>query len=169
MGKKIVVVQDHKTSSERLIDDVGRNNVRYFDVDSFQRTYLFRDIPPDKLRKCTGVTVAVSGSDNTNWMAIAPYRVDVSGSNQEKVHDLDLMIVTLDADTNTASDTALIAYHQNFSGRTELIPGYATKTEEETVQEIRKTYTTGSAKLEDAPDQVMAGLQHMANIFRKRS
>ena len=168
MGKKIVKITDHKEAAEKLSVDVGTNNVRFFDVHTFQENYHFHNYPPAYLDKCSGVTAVISGSDNTNWMAIAPYRVDVSGSNNEKVYDLDPMIITLDSDTNIASPTAYIGYHQNFQDRTTQISGSAHLSKEDTVSTLREQYCTGSDEFTNAPGEVMAGLQHMADILRQK-
>ena len=169
MGKKSIEIRDHNDAAKKLAKDVGNNNIRLFDVPSFERNYHFTNYPNDYLSKCSGVTVAISSSDDTNWMAIAPYRVDFSGSTSEKVYDIDPMIITLASDNENASPTAYIGYHQKYDNRQIDIQGFAHLSKEDTVTTIRNQYCTGSLEYKNAPKEIESALQYMAKLFRQKT
>jgi len=66
------IITDHQLAAERFIEDVGSNNVRYFDIPEFTSDVIPSVYPASYLAKCTSVTIAVSGSvgEGVDWMVV---------------------------------------------------------------------------------------------------
>ncbi len=117
MGVSIKEIQGHEEASKKLAKDVQRNNVKFYDIESFKNKYSFINYPEEYLEKCANVTVAISGSYDANWMLVAPYRVDIVKGTDQKVYDLDPMIINLDSNNDIVFPTAYIRYHGDFGNR----------------------------------------------------
>ena len=167
-NEKMIPVHDYKPAGEKLVKDVGDLNVKVYDVPSFQINFPLKNYPNGYLDKCVSVTVAISGSqsENINWALIAPYRIDTSGSNKEKVYDIDPMIIALNNGSGSSGDVAFIGYHQNFHGRTTWEPGYSGIDPSFAVTLLRSQVVTGSMPLSAAPDAIKNALSHMAEQLK---
>ena len=161
-------ITGHEEAVKNLFADVGKNNVLCYDIPKFESYGLSGFYPKSYLDKCTNVTIATSGDEHgRDWMVIAPYRVDDSGTAGQKVHDLDPFVVTFDANSGSPAATGIVGYHQNFDNRTSAISGYKQLTKAQTVAALRNQINTGSYPLTGAAAEVQKALHHMANLFEK--
>lgn len=161
------IISDHQAAADRFLQDVGSNNVRYFDIPSFTSDVIPSVYPASYLEKCTSVTVAISGSvtEGVDWMVFCPNRVDSDRRRGGLVHDIDPLILTLDSHQQP-SPIGVIGYHLSFPGRTTPIAGYALSDYATSVSLIRSSIITGLDPLTQIPRPVDEALQHMANHFR---
>lgn len=168
MAEKLIRVDDYKPAGEKLVNDVGDLNVVVYDVPTFQNKFSFKNYPAGYLDKCVSVSVAISGSqeDGINWALIAPYRVDASGSNNEKVYDIDPMIIALDNGNGMCGGIGYIGYHQDFPGRTTWEPGYSGMALSDAVTELRSQVTSSSIPLSAAPEPIKNALTYMAERLK---
>jgi hypothetical protein len=161
------VFADSRGAATKLFQDVGSNNVKVYDVLDYQGKVEIPVHQAALLSKWTHVSVAVSGDATTGkeWMVVAPYRVDSSKQTNDKCYDIDPVLFVLDSDTGTSHASGVVAYHQEYPGRTTLVPGYEQVTVEHTVQFLRSKLITGMQPLDQAPPEVLESLQHMVQEF----
>jgi hypothetical protein len=166
MGAKDKWFEDKQHAFAKLYADVGQNNVKVYDIPDYTSKVQIPVHPKALLSKCTHVDVAISGDAATgeDWMIIAPYRVDEDSG--QKVYDLDPILTVLDCDTGTASQSGVVAFHQDFTGRTSKIQGYERGTMDYTVSDLRQNLTTGQLPLESGSQPLLNGLAHMHNKYR---
>lgn len=169
MADIMIRVDDYRPAGEKLVKDVGDLNVVVYDVPTFQSSFPLKNYPAGYLDKCVSVTVAISGSqgEGINWALIAPYRLDTSGSNKEKVYDIDPMVIALDNGSGIAGEVGYIGYHQNFQGRTTWEPGYSGIAPSVAVTMLRSQVVTGSMPLSAAPEPIKNALAYMAERLKK--
>lgn len=149
-----------------LYADVGKGNCICYDIDTFPGSGLSGFYPPTYLSKCSSVSVAISGDANQrDWLAVVPFRVDAAKSGK-KFYDQDPFIISFDADSGTPAETGIVAYHQDYSGRTTPISGYDHLSKPETIAALRLELTTGKYPVSEAAPEVITALQHMATVFQ---
>lgn len=168
MGPNEKFFADKQQAAIRLYQDVGRNNVKCYDVPNYQGLVNVPVHPPGLADKWTHLYVACSGDASTgcDWLAIVPYRVDTSGTAGHKVCDLDSVLLVLDSDTGTPHVSGVAAYHRDFPGRTTPLPGYETLSKEQTVSAVRANITSNLSALGDAPSEVLNALHYVVNQYR---
>jgi hypothetical protein len=165
MSKKIYPVTDHLSAIKQLIDDVGSGNVKTYDVDNY-KSLLPLERQPDALTdKWSHVTVAISGSGETDWLAAISYRIDEE--NGQKVYDRDTFTLAVEAGTNQPALTGLLTCHQDYETRTTEISGYDCLSKEETVGKLRDSLVTGSQPLSSASYDVIQTLHHSVKKFKQ--
>jgi hypothetical protein len=164
------IISDHQSAARRFLNDVGSHTVRCYDIQTFTSDIIPSVYPASYLDKCTSVTVAVSGSlsEGVDWMAFCPNRVDRDRARGVLVHDIDPLILTLDA-SQTPSPVGVIGYHLNFPGRTSPILGYALSDYPTSVGSIRSSVVTGLSPLTLIPAPINEALQQMADYFRNNN
>lgn len=159
---------DYNAAAEKLYEDVGVNNVKVYEVAEYGRITNIPVHPAALTEKWSQVVVATSGDvqSGRDWIVVAPYRVDESKETKEKCIDIDPVLFVLDGNSQTFHCSGVIAYHQQFEGRTTSIPGYEQMKFDDAVAELREKVTTGSAPLDTAPPQVLMALEKMVGKFR---
>lgn len=136
-------VTGHAAALKNLYDDIGRSNYVCYDIPSLPASRLSEFFPRHYLDKCSSITIAISGgANNQDWLGMIPFRVDAQ-KNGAKVYDQDPFIISFDADNGKPAETGILAYHQNYDGRTSPISGYDTISKPETVAALRQQVTTG--------------------------
>lgn len=166
MGKKEQWFEDSQQAFAKLYADVGSNNVKVYDVKDYSSRVQLSVQPKQLLEKCTQIEVAVSGEAPTgrDWMVIAPYRLDVNSG--KKFYDVDPILTVLDADSGIPSTSGVVAFHQDFGGRTTEVDGHETDDFASTVSELRNELVTGIAPLESGSPTLLNGLAHMYKKFK---
>jgi len=169
MSENILPVADYRLAGQKLVNDVGDLNVVIFDVPTFHKDYSFKNYPSRYLDKCVAVTVTISGceSDGINWALLAPYRLDIVVNNQEKVYDIDPMILALDNGSGKSRDAGYLAYHLNIPGRTTWVPGYAGISRADAILALRSQLVTQRMPLSEAPVSIKKTLAYMVEVVKK--
>lgn len=165
---------DHNSAAEKLYHDVGANNIKVYTVAEYERIAQILVHPNVYTEKWSQVSVAISGEAPTghdcptrhDWMVVAPYRVDELKKTGEKCIDIDPVLFFFDSNTGSPHPSGVVAYHQNFSGRTTPYPGYETANLDAAVADLRMKITTELEPLESAPTEVLSALHHMVGKFR---
>jgi hypothetical protein len=156
----------------QFIKDVPAGTVRIYNVSDLPEG--MPDVFPASLRaKWAQVSVAVSGSAESNqaWMAICPYRVDTSsrcGSHRHLVYDIDPAMVVFNTESMHHSVSGLVAYHQDFLGRTTTASAECDIRElPQTVEQIQQSVVSQLKPLDEAHQPVLESLHHMARALAK--
>jgi hypothetical protein len=162
------IFDDNNAAAEKLYNDVGVNNVKFYDVQDYERISRIPVHPSSLTSKWSKVIVAVSGdlTSSRDWMVVAPYRVDESKKTHEKCLDIDPVLFVIDRNSGSTHPSGAVAYHQDFSGRTTEVPGYKTVDLSFTVSDLRAKVITGLNPLPNGPPEVLSSLQHMVKKFR---
>lgn len=158
---------DHEIAARRFLSDLGNNDIVTYDIPDFTADAIPSVYPAGYLGKCTHATVALSGSNECDYMIVCPYRIDRDRSNQRMVYDIDPMIITLDSINNTPSPVAVVGYHQDFPGRTTPIMEFSYSDIHTTVAQIRPQIITSGSELSSIPMPVENSLHHMARYFQQ--
>lgn len=162
-------ITDHSDAALRFLRDLESDGVLCYDIPSFNSDIIPSVYPASYLNKCSHVTVALSGCapEARQYMVVCPHRVDHDRKSSGFVHDLDPLILTLDANTQEPSPVAVIGYHQSFPGRTSPIAGFTLSDHATTVSQLRSAIITGLDPLSAIPGPVESSLHHMADYYRR--
>lgn len=165
MGEKWF--RDFSKSAEKLFQDVGTNNVRVYEVPDYQQATQIPVHPSGLTEKWSQVVVATSGdgSAGRDWMVVAPYRVDHTKDPIKKCIDVDPVLFVFDRDATAPHPSGVVAYHQEFHGRTSTIEDSQPQNLDDAVARLRTKVLSGVSPLQTAPPQVLEALQHMVDKY----
>jgi len=159
--------KDFSQSAEKLFKDVGANNVKVYEVPDYQLAAQIPVHPSGLTEKWSQVVIATSGdaSANRDWMVVAPYRVDHTADANRKCIDVDPVLFVFDRDATTPHPSGVVAYHQEFIGRTSMIEDSQPQNLDDAVAKLRTKVLSGINPLQTAPPQVLEALQHMVDKY----
>lgn len=136
MDKVKKILYTHKSSIEKIVADVGDNNVKCFTTGSFTTNFFLHDYPLDIINKCCKFHVVTSGSADRNWIVIIPDRLDDVGGGSGSI-DRD-PYVTFTNSSGDCDDLAIIARHQEFNGRVSIISGSTSSSYADLMKDLSK-------------------------------
>jgi hypothetical protein len=165
---KTKFVKGFESAMKKLSDDVGRNQIRFYTTNDFPGG--FPGLPPDLLRKCTSVRVAISAcsAERRDYMLIAPNRLDRADKGSGYCHDMDPFIAYFDSESGKPCRTDIFCYHGRFRGRSEPVKDLLEHSNdlEETVATLKEKVISSSQPIDEVDDRIKEAMHFMADVFR---
>ncbi|MCK4654312.1 MAG: hypothetical protein KAU01_07700 [Candidatus Cloacimonetes bacterium] len=165
MNKVQKIFNSHKTTIDKLYNDIGNDNVKCFTTSSFNTEYLLENYSTDFIEKCGKFYVVTSGSADRNWLFIIPDRLDDVGGGSGSI-DRDPFITFINNDNKECDDLALIARHQEFYGRVTTISGSISSSYDDLMSDLSKNKIVDNIKLEDCDQAIKNAVSFGAQLFR---
>jgi hypothetical protein len=165
---KTKFVQNFESAMKKLLDDIGRNQIRFYRTNEFPGG--FPRLPPGLLKKCTSVTVAISAcsADQRDYMLIAPNRVDWADKGKGYCYDMDPFIGYFDSDSGEPCRTGVFCYHGKFPGRSEPVEESLEHCDnlEGAVTTLKEKVMSSSQCIDQVDHRIKEAMNFMANVFR---
>jgi hypothetical protein len=165
---KTKFVQNFESAMKKLLDDIGRNQVRFYRTNEFPGG--FPGFPPTLLKKCTSVTVAVSAcsAEQRDYMLIASNRVDWENKGNGYCYDMDPFIGYFDSDTGEPCRTGIVYYHGKFPGRSEPVKESLEYCDnlEEAVATLKDKVISSCECISQVDPRIKEAMNFMASVFR---
>ncbi len=165
---KTKFVQSFESAMKKLLDDIGRNQIRFYRTNDFPGG--FPGLPPGLLNKCTGVTVAVSAcsADQRDYMLIAPNRVDWASKGKGYSYDMDPFIGYFDSNSGEPCRTGIFLYHGKFPGRSEPVKESLEHCNnlDEAVTTLKEKVMSSVQCIDQVDHRIKEAMNFMADIFR---
>lgn len=167
-GMKTKLVQDVEAAMRKLLEDIGRNQVRFYRTNEFPTG--FPCLPSSLLKKCTNVTVAISACsrDGRDYILIVPNRIDWAAEGSGYCNDIDPFIGYFDSGSGEPCRTGVFCYHGKFPGRSETVKESLEHCDNlgGAVAALKEKVMSSSQYIDQVDPRIKEAMNFMATIFR---
>jgi hypothetical protein len=165
MGIEYKIIKIPEGVISQIHNDLENNGVKIYAMQDVPSVFIDKNIiHPDVAKKSTCVIAALSGSqgEGRNYMFLAAARIDtVSG---KYVTDLDPIAMISDLSTYSPSPSAVVKFHGDFQGRTELV----TSDISIPVSTLQGMVTGALLSFENAPSRFTEAMHYMAKQYKQK-